>query len=118
MLHVILCHIHIRAGMSGLWSLIRQHPDRAGKAGAVVDAVPLCFVGGIRGVHDRRHKGLRIQVIEREPGALDLHHDAVAGQEGMVHMGQGDPVFQGRDPARRAPGARNPPGTVPGRYPR
>src|SRR5215475_12373160 len=32
--------------------------------------------------------GLRITVVEREPARLDLHHDAVPGQEDMVDVRQ------------------------------
>ena len=46
------------------------------------------------GPEDIVHKRLRVAVIEREPAGLDLHHDAVAGQEDMVGDGQGEAVAQ------------------------
>jgi hypothetical protein len=35
-----------------------------------------------------RDEGLRIQVDQREPGALHLHHDAVAAAEGVVDVAE------------------------------
>lgn len=72
------------------------YPDGSRVGCTVKDAVPLFPVGGIRCVHNGWYKGLWIQVVEREPGALNLHHDPVPGQESVAHMGQGDLVFQGR----------------------
>jgi len=37
---------------------------------------------------------LRIAVVERKPGGLDLHHDAVTGQEDVVGGGKGEAIEQ------------------------
>ena len=41
-------------------------------------------VVGWRCRHDAWHKRLRIPIVKREPGALHLHHDAMALQENMI----------------------------------
>src|SRR5450759_5107604 len=38
---------------------------------------------------------LRIAVVQRKPTRLDLHHDAMAGQEDMVRRRQSEAVKQG-----------------------
>src|SRR5262249_48160179 len=39
-----------------------------------------------------RNKSLRIAVIEREPSRLDLHHDAMTGQEYVIGGRKGELV--------------------------
>ena len=46
------------------------------------------------GEHDVRYEGLRVAIVEREPGGLDLHHDAVAGEERVAHVRQTQTVRQ------------------------
>ena len=53
----------------------------------------LAVVVGL-GPEDVRHEGLRVAVVEGEPAGLDLHHDAVAGQEDVAGVGQGEAVQQ------------------------
>jgi len=58
----------------------------------------LAIVGGLP--KDVGHKRLWITVVEREPAGLDLHHDAVAGQEDVVCGGKSEAIEQrlvGRD---------------------
>ena len=50
-------------------------------------------VGWFRGVDVKEL--LRVTVDEREPGALDLHHDAVVAPECMVNVGHD--IFDFRD---------------------
>ena len=38
------------------------------------------------GGHDVGHKGLRVAVVEREPGALNLDHHGVPGLEDVVDV--------------------------------
>ena len=66
--------------------------DRAAAARRVIHALGRFFV--IRGLRqeDVRHKGLRIAVVQREPARLDLHGDAVAGQEHVVGVRQREAV--------------------------
>ena len=53
----------------------------------------LLVVAGF-GPEDIGYEGLRIAVIEREPAGLDLHHDAVAGQEDVIRIWQRELVRQ------------------------
>ena len=62
-----------------------------------VDETGLAFgaVHALRGFYviigarekDIGHKRLWIAVVEREPGGLNLHHDAVTGQKNVVRGG-------------------------------
>ena len=40
------------------------------------------------------HKGLRVAVVERKPGRLDLHHDPMARQERMTDVRQSERIRQ------------------------
>ncbi len=58
----------------------------------MVDALGgFAIVGGLgpENVGDER---LRIAVVKREPARLDLHHDAVAGQEDVIRGGQREAI--------------------------
>ena len=62
-------------------------------AAGVIDAFGgLLEVGGL-GVVDAGDELLRVQVDEREPGALHLDHDAMTGAESVIHVRHliGDP---------------------------
>jgi len=66
--------------------------DEGGLAGGVVDALGgFAKIGGLgpKGVRD---ESLRIAIVEREPGGLDLHHDAVAGQKNVIGGGEREAV--------------------------
>ena len=52
------------------------------------------IVGGLGG-HDVGDEGLGIAIVEGEPGALDLDHDAVALEEDVVGGVEGELVFLG-----------------------
>ncbi len=58
-----------------------------------VDALLGGFI--VRGLcgHDAGHEGLRVAVVEREPAALHLDHDAMAFEEDVVGGVQGEFVF-------------------------
>jgi hypothetical protein len=51
-------------------------------------------VGGLGG-HDVGDPGLGVAVVEGEPGALDLDHDAVSFEEDVVGGVEGESVFLG-----------------------
>ena len=69
---------------------------------AVVDAVMLDAVGvGGRG-HDRGDEGLGVAVVEREPGALHLDHEAMTLPERVVRLGERHLVGQDRAGSDRA----------------
>ena len=55
----------------------------------MVAGLIVCGLGG----HDVGHEGLRVAVVEREPGALDLDHHGVAGLEDVVHVVQRELVL-------------------------
>src|SRR2546425_12772667 len=55
--------------------------DEAGGALRVIDALGRLHIVFRFGEKDVGDEGLRVAVIEREPGGLDLHHDPVPGQE-------------------------------------
>ena len=42
---------------------------------------------------DIRHEALRVAIDQREPGALDLHHDPVARTEHVIVAGEAHLVF-------------------------
>ena len=69
--------------------------DGAGFARRMVDALGGFPVVLRLGPEDVGDEGLRVAVVEREPARLDLHHDAVAGQEDVVGGGQGEAVGEG-----------------------
>src|SRR5882757_6834423 len=72
----------------GLLLLYERQLDIAGVIRCVIDALLGFLVVGGFGEHDVGDEGLRIAVVEREPGGLYLHHDAVAGQEYVIRGGQ------------------------------
>ena len=62
-------------------------------AGAGIDGDGGRPVGRGFGGHDVGHEGLRIAVIEREPGALNLDQNGVAGLEDVVYVVQRELVL-------------------------
>src|SRR5580692_5140041 len=62
--------------------------DEAGIAGAMVNALSGFAIVGRLGPEDVGDEGLRVAVVEREPARLDLHHDAMAGEEDVVGVGE------------------------------
>src|SRR5580704_536443 len=62
--------------------------DEAAVSGAMVYALSGLAIIGRLGPEDVGHEGLRVAVVEREPARLDLHHDAMAGQEDVVGVGE------------------------------
>ena len=63
-----------------------------GVFGGAVDGLGLGFVGGGGGGHDVFYVGLGVAVVEGEPAGLDLDHDFVALEEGVV--GSVEPVLE------------------------
>ena len=54
--------------------------------GTVVDPMLLLLVSRVRRRHDAWHKGLRITIVERKPGALNLNHKTVPRQDSVINM--------------------------------
>ena len=70
------------------------------------------------GGHDIRHEGLRVAVVERKPGALDLDHDGVPGLEDVVHVVKADTCTRSPSLAHRARASQSCPDSGRGRFPR
>ena len=71
----------------------QRHFKRGIVAGAGVDGDGGRLIVGGLGFHDVGHEGLRVAVIEREPGALDFDHHRVAGLEDVINIVQREFVF-------------------------
>jgi hypothetical protein len=78
-----------------LWGGDDGEFDGAGLGGGVVDALGGFLVVGGLGPEDVGDEGLGVAVVEGEPTGLDLHHDAVAGEEDVVGGGQIEAVGEG-----------------------
>ena len=76
---------HFRAGLELSW-IHHGQLERGVVAGAGVDGDGRGFVVRGFGLHDIGHEGLRIAIVEREPGALNFDHDGVAGFEDVVYI--------------------------------
>src|SRR5215472_5134668 len=70
----------------------RQIDEGGGPAGVIHALRGLLVVLGAREEYVV-DVGLRIAVVERKPARLDLHHQAVAGQEHVVHLRQREAVL-------------------------
>src|SRR5277367_2869112 len=68
--------------------------DEGGVAGSVIDALRGFYVVGGLGVKNVGDEGLRVAVVEREERGLHLNHDAMAGEEDVVHGGQAEAIEQ------------------------
>src|SRR5579863_1492060 len=64
-----------------------------GTFGALVDRNHRLLVVLGPGLHDVRHKRLRIPVVERKPGALYLNQQRVASLENMIYIVQAEFVL-------------------------
>ncbi len=69
---------------AGVWLWSGLDFEVGGVLGGAVDADGFGLVGGLRGGHDVGDEGLRVAVVEGEPGGLDFDHDAMAFEEGVV----------------------------------
>src|SRR5437899_12910657 len=77
--------------------------DEAGLPRCMVEALRgFAIVAGL-GPENIGDKSLRIAVVEREPARLNLHHDAVAGQEHVIRRGKREAIEQ-RLVRRESPG--------------
>src|SRR5690349_10343176 len=78
-----------RLGRGDQWQL-----DESGLAGRMVDALGgFAIVGGL-GPENVGDEGLRIAVVEWKPARLNLHHNAVAGQEDVIRRGKREAIEQ------------------------
>src|SRR6185312_11599649 len=66
--------------------------DEARAVAGVEHALRGLAVAGRTSEEDVVHVGLRVAVVERKPARLDLHHNAVPGQEHVVHVRQREAV--------------------------
>ena len=78
---IVVTHVH-RVEVEG----DDGQADEAGCAGGSPDALRGLLVVGGFGVKDVGDEGLRVAVVEREEGGLDLDHDAVSGLEDVVDL--------------------------------
>ena len=69
--------------------------DEACLARRMVDALRGLFIILRVCQENVRNECLRIAVVERKPGGLDLHHHAVARKKDVVRGGQGPAIKQG-----------------------
>src|SRR5216684_48931 len=68
--------------------------DESDLAGRMVDALGgFAIVGGL-GPENVVNESLRIAVVEREPAGLNLHHDAMAGEEHVIGGGKREAIEQ------------------------
>src|SRR5579864_5396618 len=74
---------------------LRHDPQRhmRWKPRRAVDALPRPLEITVLGLKNVGHIFLRVAVDQREPGAVDLHHDAVAFPEAVMVPVQVDGVF-------------------------
>ncbi len=70
-----------------LWACIHSKFDIRRMFGTMVYTMLLLFVGIIGCRHNAWHERLWIEIIERKPGALNLHHEAMPGQDCVIYMG-------------------------------
>src|ERR1700683_2291596 len=69
--------------------------DKTSLAGRVIYALRRFAIVIRLGPENVRDKSLRITVVQRKPAGLNLHHDAMAGQENMVRRGKVEAIEQG-----------------------
>ncbi len=73
-------------------ALVNVRLDGGGLGLGVIDALSGLYEVGWFGVGDIQ-EDLRVAIGQGKPGALDLHHDAMAAAEGVVHVLHGEIDF-------------------------